>query len=47
MAIFILRKNKASCAMALAVDKPGCAAKFCTFFVDKIVRKARHAMLSP
>lgn len=46
MEIFLLRKKKASQATGLAVDKCGAVAHFCTFFVDKIVRKARHAILS-
>ena len=33
--------------MDLAVDKCAGRAEFCTFFVDKIVRKASHAILSP
>jgi hypothetical protein len=46
MAIFMLRKIQASDAMALPVDKSGAAPEFCTFFVDKIVRKAMHGILS-
>ncbi|WP_156894922.1 hypothetical protein [Janthinobacterium sp. 1_2014MBL_MicDiv] len=46
MDIFILRKNKASLAIGLAVDNPDGAPEFCTFFVDKIVRKAMHGILS-
>ena len=46
MVIFRLRKIQASHAMAAPVDKWGATAEFCTFFVDKIVRKARHAILS-
>ena len=46
MVIFMLRKIQASHAMAVSVDNAGAAPEFCTFFVDKIVRKARHAILS-
>lgn len=46
MAIFILRKIQASHAVDVAVDKSGAAREFCTFFVDKIVRKAMHGILS-
>ncbi|WP_219117508.1 hypothetical protein [Janthinobacterium sp. UMAB-56] len=46
MTIFILRKIQASHAMELPVDKSGAEAEFCTFFVDKIVRKAMHGILS-
>ncbi len=42
----MLRKIQASHTMGLPVDKSGAAPEFCTFFVDKIVRKARHAILS-
>jgi hypothetical protein len=47
MVIFMLRKIQASHAMAVPVDKSGAAPEFCTFFVDKIVCKARHAILNP
>ena len=43
----MLRKNQASLAIGPAVDTRGGVAEFCTFFVDKIVRKAMHAILSP
>ena len=46
MDIFMLRKIQASHAMGISVDNSGAAPEFCTFFVDKIVRKARHAILS-
>jgi hypothetical protein len=46
MAIFKLRKIQASHAVGLSVDKYGTAPEFCTFFVDKIVRKAMHGILS-
>jgi len=46
MRFFMLRKNQASLAIRLAVDKRGRLAEFCTFFVDKIVRKAMYAILS-
>ena len=46
MAIFMLRKMQASHAMDVTVDKSGTAPEFCTFFVDKIVRKAMHGILS-
>lgn len=46
MDIFMLRKIQASHAMAVSVDHSGAAPEFCTFFVDKIVRKAMHAILS-
>ena len=46
MAIFILRKIQASHAMGAPVDKWGAAPEFYTFFVDKIVRKAMHGILS-
>ena len=46
MAIFILRKIQASHAMDAPVDKWGATAEFCTFFVDKIVRKAMHGIVS-
>jgi hypothetical protein len=46
MAIFLLRKIQASHAMATPLEKSGAAAEFYTFFVDKIVRKARHGILS-
>lgn len=47
IALFRLRKKKASQAMGLAMARRARLAEFCTFFVDKIVRKARHAILSP
>lgn len=46
MVIFMLRKIQASHAMAVSVDNAGAAPEFCTFFVDKIVRKAMHGILS-
>ena len=46
MAIFLLRKIQASHAIDVSVDKSGAAPEFCTFFVDKIVCKARHGILS-
>lgn len=46
MAIFMLRKIQASHAIDLPVDKSRAATEFCTFFVDKIVRKAMHGILS-
>ena len=46
MVIFMLRKIQASHAMAVSVDNSRAGTKFCTFFVDKIVRKARHGILS-
>ena len=46
MAIFMLRKIQASHAMGIPVDKSGAVREFCTFFVDKIVRKVRHGILS-
>ena len=46
MGILMLRKIQASHAMGLPVDKSGAAPEFCTFFVDNIVRKAMHGILS-
>ena len=46
MDIFMLRKIQASHATGAPVDKSGAAREFCTFFVDKIVRKAMHGILS-
>jgi hypothetical protein len=46
MAIFLLHKIQASHAMGAPARKSGASAEFCTFFVDKIVRKARHGILS-
>ena len=46
MVIFMLRKIQASHALGVSVDNSSAAPEFCTFFVDKIVRKARHAILS-
>ena len=46
MVIFMLRKIQASHAMGIPVDKSAAAREFCTFFVDKIVHKARHGILS-
>jgi len=45
--IFLLRKIQASHAIGHPVDKQHGPAEFCTFFVDKIVRKAMHAILNP
>ena len=42
----MLRKIQASHAMGLPLDKSAAAPEFCTFFVDKIVRKAMHGILS-
>ncbi|WP_180977354.1 hypothetical protein [Janthinobacterium sp. ROICE36] len=46
MTIFMLRNIQASLAMAVSVDNSRAGAEFCTFFVDKIVRKAMHGILS-
>ena len=46
MIIFMLRKIQASHTMGMSVENSGAAPEFCTFFVDKIVRKAMHAILS-
>lgn len=45
--ILTLRKKQAGANQRALVDKMGNARKFCTFFVDKIVRKAMHAGSSP
>lgn len=45
--ILTLRKNQAGVENRTPMDKIGLANKFCTFFVDKIVRKAMHAGSSP
>ena len=42
----MLRKIQASHAMDLPLDKSHAVCEFCTFFVDKIVRKAMHGILS-
>lgn len=46
MAIFMLRKIQASHAMGIPVDKSAAVREFYTFFVDKIVRKTMHGILS-
>ena len=46
MVIFMLRKIQASHALGVSVDNSSAAPEFCTFFVDKIVRKAMHGILS-
>ena len=45
--ILTLRKKQAGPNKRVPVDKTDCAHKFCTFFVDKIVRKAMHGSSSP
>ena len=40
-------KKRAAVSTAAAAGKTGDMRKFCTFFVDKIVRKAMHGILSP
>jgi len=45
--ILTLRKKQAGANKRAPVDKTGSAHKFCTFFVDKIVRKAMHGSSSP
>ena len=45
--ILTLRKKQAGTNQRALVDKMGNAPKFCTFFVDKIVCKARHGSASP
>ena len=44
--ILTLRKKQAGQNKRTPVDKIGSAHKFCTFFVDKIVRKAMHGSSS-
>lgn len=46
MNILMLRKIQASRAMGMSVDNLHAKSEFCTFFVDKIVRKAMHGRLS-
>jgi hypothetical protein len=46
MDIFMLCKIQACHTLDAPVDKSGSAREFCTFFVDKIVRKAMRGMLS-
>lgn len=45
--ILTLRKKQAGTDNCARADKMGGAHKFCTFFVDKIVRKAMHGSSSP